>query len=219
MGNILSAHNSNVTLEAYEMNEVFTAAQEEAAKRLLQSVNGVIFELSLEDLDDAGHDVVVEANEPKGEVIQLEDPDNVWGEFLEADFSDNGDYSILAVMNMSMLASASSPDSLVLEYGNDPEGRVTSLPAAPSNVVAAENLSNDVEVTWDDNSDNETGFEIQRKTGAGAFGALGFAAADAEIFTDTTVAVATTYTYRVRANRLGFGNSAWVESNPVTTAP
>jgi hypothetical protein len=74
-------------------------------------------------------------------------------------------------------------------------------------------------VTWSDESDVETGYEIQRKTGAGAFGALATVAADVEIYTDTTVVAATTYTYRVRANRAGVGNSAWVESNPVTTAP
>lgn len=217
MGNLLSAHNSNVTLEDLKMGESFNAAQLEAAALLLQSVNAVIFEVSLA-LPEIDTDIEVEANEPKGENCQLADPGNVWGDFLQADFDALGEMSILAVMNMSMLDPAESADSLILAYGND-EGRIVSLPAAPSAVDAVENVGNDVDVTWVDESTNETGFEIQRKTGAGAFGALATVAADVETYEDETVEPATTYTYRVRANKLGFGNSAWVESPPVVTDP
>lgn len=217
MANILSAHNTNLTLEALKMGETFDAEELAAAELLLQSVNGLIYELSLNDIIE--HEVVVEANEPKGENVQLEDPDNQWGQFLADDFDNLGEFSLLAVMNMSMLDPAESPDSLILAYGQPDASRLISLPADPDNVDAQENMSNDVDVTWSDESDNETGFEIQRKTGAGSFGALASVAADVEIYTDTTVVAATTYTYRVRANKLGFGNSAWVESPPVTTAP
>lgn len=216
MGNLLSAHNSNVTLEDLKMGESFSDQQVEDAKELLKSVNGVLYELALNDVID--HEVEVLANEPKGEIASLNDPDNEWGQFLSDDFDDLGEMSILAVMGMSMLDPSDSVDALVLEFGNDAGGRVFNIPAAPSSAVAA-NAAPNVSLVWVDNSSNETSFEIQRKTGAGAFGALATVAADIETYLDTTVAAATDYTYRVRAVKTGAGNSAYATSNQVSTPP
>jgi hypothetical protein len=55
----------------------------------------------------------------------------------------------------------------------DPPGTGTSAPAAPSNLTATAVDQNDIRLNWQDNSTNETGFEINngvvsRNTGAGS---------------------------------------------------
>ena len=60
-----------------------------------------------------------------------------------------------------------------------------------------------VAVRWADNSKNETGFTIQRSSDGGTtWSAIGTALQNAVVYTDTTVASATTYRYRVIANNL-----------------
>lgn len=82
--------------------------------------------------------------------------------------------------------------------------------STPSNAVAAINL------TWNDNSNNETGFRIERKTGTtGTFAQIATTAANVALYADTTVVTGTTYCYRVRAYN-GAGNSAY--TNETCTA-
>ena len=48
----------------------------------------------------------------------------------------------------------------------------TSNISAPSNLVATVVSSSQINLTWNDNSDNEQGFKIERKTGTGGVYAL-----------------------------------------------
>lgn len=75
-----------------------------------------------------------------------------------------------------------------------------------------------IRLTWTDNSENESGFVVERRTGAGAFTAIGAAPANATTFTDGAAVAGTSYTYRVRAvagmsgsGLLESGNSAEVQ--------
>jgi fibronectin type 3 domain-containing protein len=79
-------------------------------------------------------------------------------------------------------------------------------PTAPSNLVASANTS-DIGLNWNDNSDNEDGFIIERKSGNGSFGAVFTTATNATSWTDTNVVAGTTYTYRVIARSATLGNS------------
>jgi hypothetical protein len=54
-----------------------------------------------------------------------------------------------------------------------------------------------LDLTWKDNSTNETGYKIERKTDSGNFTEIGSTAADVTIFSDKTVSLNTNYTYRV----------------------
>ncbi|GBD88744.1 fibronectin type III domain protein [bacterium BMS3Abin03] len=56
-----------------------------------------------------------------------------------------------------------------------------------------------VDLWWKDNSDNEDGFIIERKTGNGNFSAIDSVGANQTAFTDRTVLDTTTYTYRIAA--------------------
>src|SRR5262249_59891575 len=72
------------------------------------------------------------------------------------------------------------------------------LPTAPSSLGASA-VRGAVNLTWSDLSNNEAGFQIERKTGNGAWQLLTTLAANTVAFTDTTVVARTKYSYRVRA--------------------
>jgi sialate O-acetylesterase len=71
--------------------------------------------------------------------------------------------------------------------------------AAPSNLVATAVSSTQVRLNWIDNSNNETGFAIERSSG-GAFAQIASAAANATVYLDATPSAATAYSYRVKAS-------------------
>jgi predicted phage tail protein len=75
-----------------------------------------------------------------------------------------------------------------------------------------------VNLAWADNANNETGFTIERCTGANCtnFALLTNVAANTTAFSDLTVAATTTYSYRVFASNLG-GNSPRSNVATVTT--
>lgn len=101
-------------------------------------------------------------------------------------------------------------------------------PAAPSNLVAA-GLSGPLRVnlTWTDNSNNETNFTIQRATDSGFTTGLTTFTVGANVtaYTNTTVVQNVTYYYRVIANNVvgtpvvGTTSADSAPSNAVTVGP
>lgn len=70
----------------------------------------------------------------------------------------------------------------------------------PGNLIATAITASSIQLTWTDNTTNESGFEIQRSTSAGGpYTLLTTTAADAISFTDTGLTPVTSYYYRVRA--------------------
>ena len=60
------------------------------------------------------------------------------------------------------------------------------VPAAPSDLTITSLLSNQVSLSWTDNSNNETGFKIQRKTGAtGTYADIVTTGANVTSYTDS----------------------------------
>jgi titin len=98
------------------------------------------------------------------------------------------------------------------EYSNEDDATTTSgvlTPTPPSNLVATGVSKNQINLTWQDNSSNETGFLIERKTGSsGTYSQIGTVGANVITFNNTGLAVNTLYFYRVRAAN-GSGNSAY----------
>jgi titin len=89
-------------------------------------------------------------------------------------------------------------------------------PAAPSNLVAASVTSTSVTLRWNDNSNNETGFVVERCSGSSrklSCTAVGTPGANVTTFTNTGLSPATSYQYRVKAVN-STGSSAY--SNMVT---
>ena len=89
-------------------------------------------------------------------------------------------------------------------------------PAAPTVLTGVAGTPRSVELNWIDNSVNEEGFRIERRTGGGAWTQVTAAAADAIKWMDEAVAPTTAYSYRVKAYNAG-GESAWSNEFTVTT--
>jgi fibronectin type 3 domain-containing protein len=88
-------------------------------------------------------------------------------------------------------------------------------PTAPSNLTATPASATQVNLAWRDNSDNESGFKIERKmAGDAGFTQVAQVGPNETSYMDPSLNAATTYTYRVRAANFG-GDSAY--SNEATT--
>src|SRR5581483_5558858 len=86
----------------------------------------------------------------------------------------------------------SSPRSIVCQ--------AASAPAAPSNLSVAENPASTVTLTWNDNSNNESNFRVERKFGAnGTYAAIRTVAANFTSDVDQPVPPSTNIYYRVFA--------------------
>src|SRR5439155_917961 len=93
-------------------------------------------------------------------------------------------------------------------------------PAAPSNLTVTSPVLNPditLELAWTDNSTNESGFGIERRTGTGAYSQIATVGAGVTSYTDTGLTPGTPYTYRVRAwNAVGY--SPYSDEMSETTA-
>jgi hypothetical protein len=94
---------------------------------------------------------------------------------------------------------------------------VTTIPAAPSNLTAKASLQNgsaQVQLQWNNNSNNQSGFAVQRSSDGGAtWTTIVMLPGNPNNYTDTSVGRGTTYIYRVYAYN-PLGNSPF--SNPAT---
>lgn len=97
---------------------------------------------------------------------------------------------------------------------------LANVPAAPSGLDASPISSTQVNLTWVDNSPNETGFKIERKTGAGGtYAQIATVGAGVTSYSNTGLTLATTYVYRVRATNASGDSSYSAEASATTTAP
>jgi len=91
------------------------------------------------------------------------------------------------------------------------------VPAAPSNLKATAVSARQVNLTWTDNSSNETGFIIQRSTNNGSsWVQIATVGVNVTTYSDTTVQKKHTYEYRVIAYN-AFGNSSPSNMATITT--
>ena len=92
------------------------------------------------------------------------------------------------------------------------------VPTAPSSLAAAAIIDTQVNLTWHDNSNNESGFEIQRKEQGGTFSTITTVAGNTSSYQDHSVYGETTYYYQVRSYNVG-GSSAYSNVASDTTPP
>jgi hypothetical protein len=91
------------------------------------------------------------------------------------------------------------------------------VPAAPGDLRAAAASGSQINLSWADQAGNETGFKIERKTGAGGtFVPIATVVENATSFQDTGLSAATAYSYRVRASN-SVGESAYSNEASTTT--
>jgi len=92
-------------------------------------------------------------------------------------------------------------------------------PLAPSGLSASAASASQINLSWTDNSSNETGFKIERKTGAGGtYSEIGTPTANTTTYNDTGLSESTTYYYRVRAYNAS-GNSSYSDEAGAVTLP
>ncbi len=92
-------------------------------------------------------------------------------------------------------------------------------PAAPSGLTATAVSSTEIDLSWNDNSDNEDGFKIERSEtgGGGSYTEIATVGANFEAYPDTGLSPDTTYYYRVRAYNAA-GDSSPAEDSATTLA-
>jgi hypothetical protein len=84
------------------------------------------------------------------------------------------------------------------------------VPNAPSNLTATAVSTSQINLSWADNSSNESGFKIERCQGNGCtnFAQIAQVGINVTTFSNTGLSRNTRYRYRVRAFN-GGGNSAY----------
>jgi fibronectin type 3 domain-containing protein len=87
---------------------------------------------------------------------------------------------------------------------------------APTVLATTLQTASQIRLTWTDNSEDETGFEIERKVNDGPFAPIAVVAADSTSFVNTGLSLNTIYTYRVRGV-YGAGGSAYTNEDGKTT--
>jgi len=101
-------------------------------------------------------------------------------------------------------------------------------PAAPSQLAVAANSANpssSLALSWVDNATNESGYRVERSTDGSSFGQVAQLGVGAKSFTDSGLAAATPYYYRVSAfntyGSSGYSNAAsgQTQASSLNTAP
>src|SRR5262249_26866395 len=91
-------------------------------------------------------------------------------------------------------------------------------PAAPAALTLKSVSMTQAGLTWADNSQDETGFEIWRKSDSESYARVGTAGPNASRFTDRGLSPGRAYTYEIRAVNAG-GASPWSNEVPAVTLP
>jgi titin len=100
---------------------------------------------------------------------------------------------------------------------NEVSATAVSIPNPPSYLDATAISSSKIELTWADNSDNETGFKVERKKSGEAFSQIKTVEKNITTYIDTGLTADTKYLYRVRAYN-NMGNSKYTTDVSVLTA-
>ncbi len=106
-----------------------------------------------------------------------------------------------------------------LHYSNETETTTQDYPEGPPAIPAAfraRTISSDqIELTWQNNADNEEGFVLERKAGD-IYTVIAELWVNDTVFTDSELEAYTTYTYRIRSYNIA-GNSGYSEEASATT--
>jgi titin len=120
--------------------------------------------------------------------------------FADASWADGDSYRVFAQNTIGDTATAGFP-TVTVNSAYAYVGAATPT-AAPTNLAASLQAGPQINLTWKDNSSNETGFAIERSVNGGAFSLLSTVASNTVSYIDSTVSTGSTYAYRVAATNL-----------------
>lgn len=89
-------------------------------------------------------------------------------------------------------------------------------PAAPTSLAAVSAGATQIDLSWSDNSNDESGFKVERSTDGVNFSQVATTGVNGNSYSDSGLASATTYHYRVRAYNFD-GDSAYSNNANATT--
>ncbi|MBL1266030.1 reprolysin-like metallopeptidase, partial [Methylomicrobium sp. RS1] len=105
--------------------------------------------------------------------------------------------------------SMSNTKAIVAAFRTSSTTTTPTVPAAPGSLAAAARSSSQIVLSWADNSNNETGFRVERSGNGGTnWSEIAVVGSNVTGFTDNGLLASTAYQYRVRAYNSS-GNSSY----------
>lgn len=143
-----------------------------------------------------------------------------------ANFGNTGGWQSWTTRNINITNASGINDLFLVFKGGIGIGNINwfqfyaspvTIPSTPSSLNAAAVSSSSIDLNWQDNSNNELAFEVQRSlTGNNNWNVISTTAADVSSFNDNSLSENTIYFYRVRAVNSA-GSSAWSTVANATT--
>ena len=138
------------------------------------------------------------------------------GEWLSTIIDRNGcgEYSSIVLGHNTTHISYLDNRNWDLKYAVNSKG--IWLVSPPTNLVATAVSAGQIDLSWQDNSNDEAGFRIERKTTNGNYIEIASVLSNTNYYSDSSVVVATTYDYRVKGWNQ-YGNSLYSNEASATS--
>ncbi len=108
-------------------------------------------------------------------------------------------YRVFAVKSVGSGVAGFPSVSANSPFSNTAGVQLPAPPAAPSQLTGTIRSATQIRLNWNDNANNETGFQVWRSVNGGAATQLTVLGANTVTYTDGSVSAGNTYTYQVRA--------------------